>query len=102
MRDQDLELIAALVEGRLDDETEARALIASSAEAREEYEAQKRAYESLAAMGTAHLTETERATLHRDLWTELRGGDTPERTKTPWYVRWSPVAAGLFVVVGIV
>ena len=101
MRDKDLELIAALVEGRLDDETEARALIASSAEAREEYEAQKRAYESLAAMGTAHLTETERATLHRDLWTELRGGDATKRTKAPWYVRWSPVAAGLFVVVGI-
>jgi hypothetical protein len=102
MRDQDLELIAALVEGRLDDETEARAFIASSAEAREEYEAQKRAYESLAAMGTAQLTETERAALHRDLWTELRGGDAPKRTNAPWYVRWSPVAAGLFVVVGIV
>lgn len=102
MRDQDLELIAALVEGRLDDDSEARALIASSSEAREEYEAQKRAYDTLSALGTAHLTEAERATLHRDLWTELRGGVTPKRAKAPWYLRWSPVAAGLFVVVGIV
>jgi hypothetical protein len=102
MRDHELELIAALVEGRLADETEARALIAGSAEAREEYEAQKLAYQSLRAMGTARLTETERAALHRDLWTDLRGGEAPGRTKAPWYLRWGPVAAGLFVIVGIV
>jgi hypothetical protein len=102
MRDHDLELIAALVEGRLEDETEARALIVSSAEAREEYEAQKLAYESLRAMGTADLTEEERAVLHRDVWTELRTETAPKETKTPWYYRWAAVAAGLFVVIGLV
>jgi hypothetical protein len=100
MRDHDLELIAALVEGRLEDETQARDLIASSDEAREEYEAQKLAYESLRSIGAAHLTENERAALHRDVWTELRGG-APVKAKTPWYYRWAPVAAGLFVVVGV-
>jgi len=100
MRDHDLELIVALVEGRLQDEVEARALIASSDEAREEYEAQKLAYESLRSMGAAHLTENERAALHRDVWTELRAG-SPIKAKTPWYYRWAPVAAGLFVVIGV-
>jgi hypothetical protein len=102
MRDHDLELIAALVEGRLEDDTEARALIASSAGAREEYEAQKLAYESLRALGTAHLTEQERTALHRDLWTELRTETVAKGTKTPWYYRWAAVAAGLFVVIGLV
>jgi hypothetical protein len=100
MRDHDLELIAALVEGRLEDEAQARALIASSDVARAEYEAQKLAYESLRSMGAAHLTEDERAALHRDVWTELREGSSV-KAKTPWYYRWAPVAAGLFVVVGV-
>jgi hypothetical protein len=101
MRDHDLELIAALVEGRLEDETEARALIASSPEAREEYEAQKLAFESLRSMGVASLTEEERAALHRDVWTELRTETQAKRTM-PWYYRWVPVAAGLFVIIGLV
>jgi hypothetical protein len=101
MRDHELELIAALVEGRLDDETEARALIASSSEAREEYEAQNLAYESLQAMGGAQLSEIERSTLRRDVWTELRANVPTGRSKNPWYYHWVPVAAGLFVVVGL-
>lgn len=102
MRDQDLELIAALVEGRLDDETEARALIASSPEHRAEFEAQKLAYEALRGAGTESLTEPERTALHRDIWTELRSGGAPEPQRTPWYYRWTPVAAGLLLVVGLV
>lgn len=101
MRDHELELIAALVEGRLDDETEARALIAASTQAREEYEAQNLAYESLQAMGGAQLSEVERSTLRRDVWTELRADVPTGRSKNPWYYRWAPVAAGLFVVVGL-
>ncbi len=102
MREHELELIAALVEGRLEDETEARALIDSSPELAEEYEAQKLAYEAMRGAGTASLRETERAALHRDLWTELRSGSTLSASKTPWYYRWVPVAAGLLVVVGLV
>lgn len=104
MRERDLDLIAALVEGRLEDETEARALIANSVEHQTEYEAQKLAFETLSSLGPAKLNENERAALHRDLWTELRaeGQTTPSRTRTPWYYRWAPVAAGMFVVVGLV
>lgn len=101
MRDHDLELIAALVEGRLDDEAEARALIASSAEHAEEYEAQKLAYDALSSLGTASMSETESAALRRDLWTSLRA--TPAaKSANPWWYRWTAVAAGLLVVGGSV
>ncbi len=102
MREHELELIAALVEGRLEDESEARALIESSPELSEEYEAQKLAYEALQGADTASLRDTERAALHRDIWTELRSGSEQLASKTPWYYRWVPVAAGLLVVVGLV
>lgn len=102
MREHELELIAALVEGRLEDETEARTLIDSSPELREEYEAQKLAYETLQQAGTASLRDTERATLHRDIWTDLRSGSSAQASKTPWYYRWVPVTAGLVLMVGLV
>lgn len=102
MRDHELELIAALVEGRLDDETEARALVSSSPELREEYEAQKLAYEALQGADPVGLTESERSELHRDIWTGLRPHPdiAPGRT-TPWYHRWVPVAAGLLLLIGV-
>lgn len=103
MRDQELELIAALVEGRLENEAEARALVDSGPEFRAEYVAQKTAYEALTALGSATLTETERAGLRRDLWTELRAEQAaPASQKTPWYYRWVPALAGMFVVIGLV
>lgn len=102
MREHELELIAALVEGRLEDESEARALIESSPELAEEYEAQKLAYEAMRGAGTTSLRETERAALHRDIWTELRSGSIPAASRSPWYYRWAPVAAGFLVVVGLV
>lgn len=100
MRDQELELIAALVEGRLDDESEARALIEANPEFREEYEAQVLAYGALTAAGSVSLSETERSSLHRDVWTALRHQPAASR-KGPWHVRMAAVAAGLFVVVGL-
>lgn len=97
MRDHEIELISALVEGRLEDESEARALIASSVELQTEYEAQKRAREALAAAGPARLEENEKAVLHRDLWTALR--QPPKPARAPWYFRWVPITAGLFIIV---
>lgn len=101
MRDYEVELIAALVEGRLEDETEARALVASSEKHRLEYEAQKTALEALSTADPVSMTETEKAALHRDLWTALTTEQAPTKAKTPWYYRWSPVAASLLVVVGL-
>ncbi len=102
MRDHELELIAALAEGRLEDESEARALIASSAEHLAEYEAQKLAFETLRSTPPAAMTDIERAALHRDVWTELRSPVPVGASGNPWYYRWMPVAAGMFVVVGLV
>lgn len=102
MREHELELIAALVEGRLEDESEARALIDSSPELREEYEAQKLAYEAMQDAGTVSLQEAERAALRRDIWTELRSGSAGLAPKAPWYYRWVPVTAGFLLVVGLV
>jgi len=104
MRDHDLELIAALVEGGLEDETEARALIESSPEARAEYEVQLRAHSALIGLGPVKMTEPERSALHRDVWTALRSAPTvTPPTTTPWYARWAPAAAVVaLVVVGLV
>jgi len=101
MRDHELELIAGLVEGRLDDEAEARALMASSPQHAEEYEAQKLAYDALRESGSVALNESERAELHREVWTALRT-QPAAKAKSPWWYRWTPVAAGLLVVAGSV
>lgn len=102
MRDHELELIAALAEGSLEDEAEARALIASSEEARVEFDAQKSALEALSGISSARMSETERASLRRDLWTHMRGVEPSRTSPTPWYSRWVPVAAGMFVLIGLV
>lgn len=102
MNERDLDLIAALAEGRLEDETEARALIESNPEARAEYEAQRIAFQALSQIQPAHMSDSERAALRRDLWTELRSGTEPAKpVGTPWYYRWVSVAAGMFLVVGV-
>jgi len=100
MRSSDLELIAALVEGRLDDENEARALVNSSPAHREEYESQKFAYETLSTLPNASMSQQEKAALHRDVWTALQSPKAATKTSTPWYIRWSYVAAGVLIVVG--
>ena len=101
MRSHEQELISALVEGRLDDEAEALAVIASSDALLAEYEAQKLAYNALSAIPPAQLSDQERAALRRDVWTELQAQPTPGSSRTPWYFRWSTAAAGLFIVVGV-
>ena len=102
MRNNEIELIAALVEGELEDETEARALVESSSKHKNEYEAQKTAYQALSSIPPAQLTEHEAAALHRDVWTQLQSQPTAAVAKVPWYYRWSYAAAGLLVVVGLV
>ena len=101
MHDHPLDLIAALADGSLSDETEARALVESCSECREEYRAQTEVIGWLAAAPTAEMTDLEKAALHRDLWTELRNQPGKSPT-TPWWQRLAYVAAGLFVTVGLV
>jgi hypothetical protein len=101
MHEHDLDLIAALADGSLADETEARALIETCNECLTEYQDQIEVLALLVATPTARMKDLEKAALHRDLWTELR--NSPSKTgSTPWWLRWSYVAAGLFVTVGLV
>lgn len=102
MRKNDVELIAALVEGRLEDEAEARALVASSPAHQAEYESQKLAYETLSNLPTVELTDHERSALRRDVWTELQRQPEAAVSRSPWYLRWAGAAASLFVLVGLV
>lgn len=102
MREREIELIASLAEGSLDDESEARALIASSPEAREEYEAHLLAIETLRGASPEVMSDVERAALHRDVWTNLRAKPASGRRSLPWFYRWTVAAAGLLVVVGSV
>lgn len=102
MREHEIQLIADLVAGRLQDEAEARAMLASSSELRAEYESQLAVFEALKAVGPASLTGAERAALHRDVWTELREAPATSR-RTPWLYRLAaPVVGGMFIVVGLV
>ncbi len=99
MRKRETDLIAALAEGRLEDETEARHLVASSAEAKTEYEAQKKAIEALRGVAAARMSDVERSTLRQQVWTELRGASRSPGT-TRWHLRWSTAAAAILVVIG--
>jgi hypothetical protein len=99
MHKHDLDLIADLASGSTDREVAARGLIESCAECRAEYDTQLGIIGMLGATPPAAMTDFEKAALHRDLWTELR--NPPTKTSSPWWYRWSFVAAGLLIVVGL-
>jgi hypothetical protein len=101
MHEHPLDLIAAFADGSLSDEAEARALIETCQECRAEYLAQTEVIAWLAAAPAVEMTDLEKASLHRDLWTELRN-EPARRSATPWWQRLSYVAAGLFVTIGLV
>lgn len=99
MRKRDLELIAALAEGTLEDESEARALLESSPAHRAEYEAQKAAIDALSSVPAAVLTGQEKAALRRDIWAELRNPPDSVPSRTPWQYRLVFSGAAVVVVV---
>jgi hypothetical protein len=100
MRSHEIELVTALAEGTLPDETEARALISSSAEARAEYEAQVKAIEALRSLGDEQLTAAESAELRREVWTGLRAvPNTPARS--PWWARAAAAMGAVALAIGL-
>jgi hypothetical protein len=84
MRRRDIDLITALVNGTIDDEAEARARVMSSPSLRSEYEAQLRAREALGAIPQASMSDSERAALRRDVWTDLTTGQAPQSRGSRW------------------
>jgi len=101
MHSHDLDLIAALADGSLEDETRALSRVESCADCRAEYEAQTSVLAALGSLGSTAMTEHEKAALHRDVWTDLRTGAPAAKSTAPWWYRWSYAAAGLFVIVGL-
>lgn len=101
MRRRDIELMAALADGSLEDETEARELIAGSAEHRAEYEAQLSVIEALSSVESAQMTRSEKTSMHQHIWSTLRAHPEPKRKAMPWYFRLGYAAVGLLVVVGL-
>jgi hypothetical protein len=103
MNRREIELITGLAEGRLEDESEARALIDFSTEARKAYEEQLQALSALGSLPSASLTSTEKATLKRELWTALTTpvAEGPLKSSPRRQGQWAFVAAGLFVVAGL-
>lgn len=100
--EHDLDLIADLVAGRLDDPAPAEALIASCAECAEAYEAHRLVKAAVAAEPAVSLNDFERRRLHNALWSELAPArPEPRKATTPWWYRVAPVAAALVVVVGV-
>ncbi len=102
MHDHDLDLIASLADGSLEEGAEARALVETCEICRHEYDTQVSVLGALSGLQSARLTDLEKAGLHRDLWTELRSEAVEERRVIPWWYRLSYAAAGLFVMVGLV
>ena len=100
MHRHDLDAIAALADGTLENEAGARALIATCDECHAEYQSQRAVLAALSATGQVAMTETERAALHRDLWTALRSRQA-RRPAKPWWYRVSYAAASLLVVIGV-
>jgi hypothetical protein len=104
MRRHEIELITALAEGRLEDESEARALIASSPKAQASYVEQVKAIEALAELKVPmEMTSSEKAAMQRDLWTAL---STSRESSAPRAERRAVgvlgyATAGIFVLGGL-
>lgn len=102
MHRHDLDLIAALAEGSLENEDRARALIDECTVCRAEYDSQRSVIERLGAVSSASMTAAEKAALHRDVLTGLAEGArdaATSRQRAPW-TRWAYAAAGVFVIAG--
>lgn len=101
--EHDLDLIAALVEGRSDDPAWAEGLIASCPICAEAFAAHRTVLAAIAAEPDAALDDLERRRLRTSIWEDMASATRssgPIRP-TPWWYRVAPVAAALVVVVGV-
>jgi hypothetical protein len=103
MHRHNLDQIAEYAQGSLADETRARALVETCSTCRSEYETQRSIIEMLGATTTAQLSDYERSTLHRDVWTSLRNPTAPKPARSgTWWLGWALGGATvLFLAVGL-
>jgi hypothetical protein len=104
MHKHDLDLIAEYAGGSLRDDSVARALVESCDTCAAEFNAQQAVLAELRGVEPARLTQSERAQLHRDLWTDLRAQPaSPSARPVPGWRNWVFGAAALmFVAVALV
>lgn len=102
MHKHDLELMAQYADGTLNDDAVARSLVESCPTCRSEYESQTMVLALLAGVTSAEMTDTEKAALHRDLWTDLRAPASAPGRPLAWRGWAVGAAAAVFVVVGLI
>jgi hypothetical protein len=106
MHRHDLDLIAAYASGDLEHESRARELLTSCEVCQSEYQLHLSVTSELSGLEQPMMSGAEKASLRRDLWTELRSGARTSHpsadSRAPLWYRWSAAAAGLFLVVGLV
>lgn len=105
MHKHDLDLIAEYAGGSLRDDSTARALVESCDTCAAEFHAQQAVLTELRGVEPARLTQSERAQLHRDLWTDLRSQPASDDSTgaVPGWRNWVFGAAALmFVAVALV
>lgn len=100
MHRHDLDLIAALAEGSLQDETRARARVETCAMCRAEFDRHTEVIRMLRTTPPVAMTDLERATLHREVRTGLHQPQAGPVPAPPW-TRWAYATAALFLVVGL-
>lgn len=102
--DHDLDLIAALVEGDLEDPRAAEDLVASCPECRQAYRAHLTIRQAIEAAPRPSLDDLERQRLRSSVWNALQTDNADSAAgpvgNTPWWYRIAPVAAAFVVVVG--
>ena len=108
-QDHDLDLIAAFVEGRLDDPAPAEALVAACPECAHDFQSHQTVLEAVRVQPHATLDDLERRRLRAAVWEGIEAEPSPaaappvpaRKASTPWWYRIAPVAAALVVVVGV-
>lgn len=101
--EHDLDLLAAFVEGSLEDTAPAEALIESCPECAEVVDAHRTVRAAIGATAVEGLTDLERRRMRNSVWDTFSAETAPStgRSNSPWWYRVVPAAAALVVIVGV-
>lgn len=104
--DHDLEIVAALAEGRSTEPDRAHELVRTCPVCAQAYRDHRTVLEAIARDPVPQLDERERLGLRSSVWGDLDLDSAPappttRPARSPWWYRLAPVAAALVVVVGI-
>jgi hypothetical protein len=100
--EHDLDLVAALAEGRSTDPVRAEELVHTCDVCAEAYHDHVLVLEAIAASPSPALGDLERRRLHSSIWSQIgEAAEPPAVRSTPWWYRLAPVAAAVIVIAGI-